>query len=35
LGFENRRFTGPPIGADIARRRADIARAEAAFKLPA
>ncbi len=35
LGFENRRFTGPPIGADIERRRADIARAEAVFKLPA
>jgi hypothetical protein len=32
---ENNDFTGPPIGADIARRQAAIARAEAAFKLPA
>ena len=31
LLFENRRFKGPPIGADIAKRQADIKAAEAAL----
>ena len=31
LLFENRRFKGPPIGAEIARRQAEIAAAEAAL----
>ncbi|NKL02218.1 amino acid permease [Rhizobium leguminosarum bv. viciae] len=30
FAFENRRFKGPPIGADIAKRQAEIAAAEAA-----
>jgi amino acid transporter len=30
FGIESRRFQGPPIGADIARRQAEIAKAEAA-----
>ena len=30
FGFESRRFTGPPIGAEVAKRRASIAAAEAA-----
>jgi len=31
LAFENRRFKGPPIGAEIAKRQAEIAAAEAAM----
>ncbi|OWV90251.1 amino acid permease [Rhizobium sp. R635] len=30
FGFESRRFKGPPIGADVAKRQAEIAAAEAA-----
>jgi len=30
FGIESRRFQGPPIGADIAKRQAEIAKAEAA-----
>ena len=32
LAFENRRFQGPPIGDSIAKRQAEIAAAEAAFR---
>jgi amino acid transporter len=35
LAFERRRFQGPPIGAMIARRQAQIAAAEAALEKPA
>jgi amino acid transporter len=31
VAFENRRFTGPPVGEQIARRQAEIAAAEAAL----
>jgi len=30
FGFESRRFKGPPIGAEVAKRQAEIAAAEAA-----
>jgi hypothetical protein len=30
FGLESRRFKGPPIGAEIARRQAEIAAAERA-----
>ena len=31
FGVENRRFKGPPVGEEIKRRQAEIARKEAAF----
>jgi hypothetical protein len=30
FGFESRRFKGPPIGEEVARRQAEIAAAEKA-----
>jgi hypothetical protein len=31
FGFEQRRFKGPPMGDEVARRQAEIAAAEAAL----
>jgi hypothetical protein len=31
FGFENKRFKGPPMGEEIKRRQAEIAKKEAAF----
>ena len=32
VAFEGRRFKGPPMGEEIARRQAEIAKAEAALE---